>query len=534
MGRRLGLVSLALYRYLAGLVDWRAHVTGYLFLHIALFAVYGILVGLLTWKSFTRPPWTTERMRPPVMVARRETDPAAATIRRAASIEAASRGAGVAAAGEPETAPDDPEMAPDEGTAAELAWPPAPARPMSRITPLLLIAFAVAFRVTLLFVPASLSHDVHRAVWDGRVLASGGNPYRETPASARLAPLRDAGWAQIDHPSEPSASPPLSAAVFGLAARAGLGEIGFKSVFVLFDIMTIVALGFLLRRIGRPMSWVALYAWNPLVVMEIAGSGHAEPLAVILLVLAAIFIAGERRILGIGGYALSIFTRLIPLSFAPIVIRRFKAPHLLLGAAVAALGWLAYPGAGAAASARLADLAATGGHNVVVFPLVRAAIDIALPEKTAQPPGPDRREDTTTTADPVRGGWLARWAAPGPLALVVLALALLGGTIAISLDVEEITGELLCASALVLVLAPRVDPWHALWIVPFAAAEVSLPGLLFTGLVPLSYLSLRVPGGEVSAWALAVEWGAPAVLAIVLAARKRAVTRRIRDRAARA
>jgi len=260
------------------------------------------------------------------------------------------------------------------------------------------------------------------------------------------------------------------------------------------------------------------------------GERYAEPLALILVVLAALFIAGERRILGIGGYALSVLARLLPLSFAPIVIRRFKWPHLLLGATIAALGWLALPGAGAALSTRLADLAAHGGHNVVVFPIVRAAVETAVPAEAVQ--------RGASSADPphgapIREGWLARWRAPGPLALVVLALALLGGTIAISLDVAEITAELLCASALALALAPRVDPWHALWIVPFAAAEVSLPGLLFTGLAPLCYLSLRVPGGQIPTWALALEWGAPALLAIALAARKRAVTHRIRALAAR-
>ena len=50
---------------------------------------------------------------------------------------------------------------------------------------------ALATRVALVPVPPSLSGDVYRYMWEGRVAAAGGNPYRQSPRRSALAPLRD-------------------------------------------------------------------------------------------------------------------------------------------------------------------------------------------------------------------------------------------------------------------------------------------------------------------------------------------------------
>src|SRR3954454_4239688 len=54
-------------------------------------------------------------------------------------------------------------------------------------------AVAVALRLASLAGPPVLSDDLYRYAWDGRVQASGTDPYRYTPSSAHLAGLRE-GW----------------------------------------------------------------------------------------------------------------------------------------------------------------------------------------------------------------------------------------------------------------------------------------------------------------------------------------------------
>ena len=83
------------------------------------------------------------------------------------------------------------------------------------------LLFALAFRASLAFVPASLSDDLHRYVWDGRVQAAGINPYRYAPADDRLRFLRDEGWKAINHREIQTIYPPASEWIFLAAAAAG-------------------------------------------------------------------------------------------------------------------------------------------------------------------------------------------------------------------------------------------------------------------------------------------------------------------------
>jgi hypothetical protein len=56
----------------------------------------------------------------------------------------------------------------------------------------LIIGVAVGLRAILLMLDPLLSTDIYRYVWDGKVQATGLNPYRYVPADDALAALRDA------------------------------------------------------------------------------------------------------------------------------------------------------------------------------------------------------------------------------------------------------------------------------------------------------------------------------------------------------
>src|SRR5262249_49475392 len=60
-----------------------------------------------------------------------------------------------------------------------------------RLVPFILL-IALLLRLGPLLAPPSLSTDIYRYVWDGRVQAAGINPYRYVPADPALAALRDA------------------------------------------------------------------------------------------------------------------------------------------------------------------------------------------------------------------------------------------------------------------------------------------------------------------------------------------------------
>ena len=144
----------------------------------------------------------------------------------------------------------------------------------------LVLLGALAFRLTLFPYPPSLSTDVHRYRWDGHVQNAGWNPYAVAPTDPRLAPLRDPGWYVMPAPEIPTMYPPLSELVFRATWRVLPGPVGFKLPFLLADLAVAAMLAGWIRSTGGRNYQVAIYAWNPLVVVEFASSGHNDALAI--------------------------------------------------------------------------------------------------------------------------------------------------------------------------------------------------------------------------------------------------------------
>ncbi|HNC73376.1 MAG TPA: hypothetical protein PK362_00620, partial [Elusimicrobiota bacterium] len=102
--------------------------------------------------------------------------------------------------------------------AAFFLYLPAVRRTLKRPQSLgLILAAGVLFRLTAFLSPPSLSDDIYRYLWDGRVQAAGHNPYRFAPDAPELASLRNAEHTGINHKSVPTIYPPLAQAVFRLA-----------------------------------------------------------------------------------------------------------------------------------------------------------------------------------------------------------------------------------------------------------------------------------------------------------------------------
>jgi hypothetical protein len=181
-----------------------------------------------------------------------------------------------------------------------------PAR-AGRIT-LLVLGVAVLARLAVLLThEPALSDDIHRYTFDGRNLVHGVNPYVVKPQDRIDAEERWPGeravLALINNPELYTIYLPASQWAF---AAAGLVTPSawssppaaarvYRGVFIGFDVAVIGLLLLALRRTGRSPWWAALYAWHPLPVTEIAGSGHQESLGIALLVAALLVAAPSMR-----------------------------------------------------------------------------------------------------------------------------------------------------------------------------------------------------------------------------------------------
>lgn len=166
----------------------------------------------------------------------------------------------------------------------------------------LILIGAAAMRLALLFTEPTLSSDIYRYIWDGRVQAAGINPYRYVPAAPELAPLRDdAIWRLINRPDYAvTIYPPVAQALFLGVTRVGENVVVMKFGLLLFEAATVAALIALLKRLAMPSARVVAYAWHPLPVWEIAGNGHVDAAMIALLMVSLlVFLNGRTLLAGV-------------------------------------------------------------------------------------------------------------------------------------------------------------------------------------------------------------------------------------------
>ncbi len=220
------------------------------------------------------------------------------------------------------------------------AWRRAEGQGFSaRDTLLFILGLAAVLRALILFAPPH-STDIYRYVWDGRVQAAGINPYIYIPADPALAKLRDDTIYPGINRKEyaPTIYPPTAQIVYWAATRFGESVTVMKVVMLGFEALAIWAILALLAARGLPQYLVVIYAWHPLAIWEVAGSGHIDVVAMALLLLAMLG-AERRNALGTGAaLAAATLAKYFPIVMAPALWRRgdWKMPlaAVLTGAAL--------------------------------------------------------------------------------------------------------------------------------------------------------------------------------------------------------
>jgi glycosyl transferase family 87 len=350
-----------------------------------------------------------------------------------------------------------------------------------------IVLFATLFRLALVPTEPTLSDDIYRYLWDGRVQLAGQNPYRYAPDDPDLQPLRDALYHKINHRSVPTIYPPASQLLFRLLAALGAGVTGFKLGMCAVDLLVVLALAALLREMEQPLAHLVFYAWNPLVVLETASSGHAECLAALLVVLALGMLRMRRRAVSGALLGAAILAKLYPAFFTPVWLPSLKRRGLAAMAAACVVLAALYWTGDRAPLVGLGTFAEHWNHNEFVYRLLLAL-------------SPNR--DVAKLASAF---------------LFVLAACIL----MVRSRPDDLDGAVRRSEWLLfwlLCLSPTVHPWYVSWLAPFIALCPRLGPLIWTATVPLSYeilLGYRAAGvWEEKAWVVAVEY-IPVCVALV-------------------
>jgi hypothetical protein len=381
------------------------------------------------------------------------------------------------------------------------------------------IGAALLFRIVAAMGPPALSDDVYRYVWDGRVQVHGFHPYRYAPSDPALADLRDEHWEQINHPELKTIYPPAAQMVFLLLASLGAGPVGMKLFLGLVDFGVVLAMGRLLRLAGLPRDRLILYAWNPLAVLETAGSGHIEPVGILLVLLAAGWIIKRRTWLSTLALAVSIQVKLLPLVLVPGQLKRGgRVAALLLPIVVVGLA-LPYALTGPALGSGLMDYAERWERNAFVFAGVQWVLE-RLDTASYLKPAIGALQDRL--GDSLPWDFLYRHVWPRDVAKLALGLVMAVWIYTVTRRRLDPLQESLLLLGAVILLSPTVHPWYLLWILPFAAARLSWGWLLLCLTVSLAYCG----GGQDVPWPVrCVEYVPPLTVMLLGAVRSRPVDR---------
>ncbi len=377
----------------------------------------------------------------------------------------------------------------------------------------LLLVVGGLVRAMFLPLPPSLSDDVWRYLWDGKVVVAGYNPYTLAPSAEPLVGLRDEIWERTAHRDVETVYPPLAQGLFSISALLPAPLYSYKTLVVALDLLACAALWQVAKLRGIPTALVAWYAWNPLVVIEGAGMGHVD-VAGAAAVIAAVWALGA---LGRGRWVTvatalwaGVAIKLVPLVLVPLWLRRGpRGPQfaaILLGSlAVSAAAMLVI---GGGIPPGLVTYGISWEFNGPLFePLWRLIGIVRL--DAAVKLGLDGLEDVT--------GWHEVWdrffpfVYPQLLAKLMLA-ALAVVAVACSLresDAVRGSGRLLAAVTL---LSATVYPWYLLWVLPFAALFELRAWLVLSWSILFAYLP-ALAGVDYFPWVYLAVWS-PFVLAL--------------------
>ena len=170
------------------------------------------------------------------------------------------------------------------GERVGIAWPP-----------IVILAVALVLRLMFLTAPPQLSDDIYRYQWDGKSLLQNVNPYAAAPSDVKPPPALSEIHSRINHPEYVTIYPPAAQLVFAGGALTGNHVTGMKAFLVLIDMILCGLLILLLKKLMMPLWLAVLYAWNPLPVLEIAGSGHVDGAGLTLLIGSACLLASQRQ-----------------------------------------------------------------------------------------------------------------------------------------------------------------------------------------------------------------------------------------------
>lgn len=351
------------------------------------------------------------------------------------------------------------------------------------------LAMAAVWQVEFLRLPPGADDDIHRYVWDGRLQRLGYNPYLVAPSDPAVKVLHTPETRNLNNPDLPSPYPPGAQLFFRSVTAIRESTFAFKIAFVVCEFAIVLLLLDLLRRTQHPAHLVLAFAWNPLLAVEVAGSGHIDILGALLLVVSGAALVRRWQATAAVALGLAVAVKFLPLVLVPIYWKRVRIRDAVLATVAVGALYVPFLNHGRISTGSLGTYVQTFRFNGPVF----AALDRVAPAQFLA--------GLALLAGFATAIWLRR------------------------LRAEWSAEQFAWPMAASLFCAPVVFPWYLLPLLPFLMSASTLLIIMWTvSIIPIyvqwHLRALGHPWGALPGWVMVVEYGCVAAAAAMITLRR--------------
>jgi alpha-1,6-mannosyltransferase len=347
------------------------------------------------------------------------------------------------------------------------------------------LVLAAVWHIEFLRVPSGIDEDIYRYVWDGRLQRLGYNPYVVIPSDPAVKGLHTSETRKLNNPDLPSPYPAGAQLFFRAVTAIDESTFALRVAFVICDLGIALLLLDVLRNDRQGARLVLAYAWNPLLALEVAGSGHVDIVGTLFLLVSAAALRRRWRATAAVGFGLAVAVKFLPIILLPVYWKWIRVRDAALAATVVGLLYLPFLNHGRIPIGSLGRYVQSWRFNGPVF----AALDqVASPQLLA---------GLAVFVGLATAAWLRSSSSEWSPAMFAWPMA----------------ASLLCA--------PAVFPWYLLWLLPFLTTPSTLLIILWTVSITPTYIvwhlhTLGRPWGSLPGWVMPLEYGCVAIAAAII------------------
>ena len=352
------------------------------------------------------------------------------------------------------------------------------------------LILAAVWQIEFLRLPSGADDDIHRYVWDGRLQRLGLNPYLVVPSDPAVKGLHTAETRNLNNPELPSPYPAGAQLFFRGVTAIHESTSAFKLAFVLCEFAVVLLLLDILLGARRGAHLVLVFAWNPLLAIEVAGSGHIDIVGALLLVLSAAALVRHWRTTAAVALGLAIAVKFLPIVLLPLYWKRVRIRDAAIATAAVGLLYVPFLDRGRIPIGSLGEYVQNFRFNGPLF----AALDNVMP--------PQLLAGLAVIVGFATATWLRKRAT------------------------ECSADQFAWPMAATLLCAPAVFPWYLLWLLAFLVSSSTLVMIIWSVSITTTYVQWHLrtighPWGKLPSWVMLVEYGCVAIAAVVIAIRRR-------------